>query len=175
MKTVSEGTSETVEGRYQSEEPNQIIYGILTTPTNAIGGSAICVYKMDDILRVFEGSFKHQESINSNWLPVPENMVPHPRPGQCVRDSRILPEKNVNFIKTHSLMEEAVPALFGKPILVRVSLQYRFTSITVDPQVKTSSNQYFDILYVGTGEFIFLQNGLCIFFYENFYQMMVRS
>lgn len=64
-------------------------------------------------------------------------------------------------------MEEAVPALFGKPILVRVSLQYRFTSITVDPQVKTSNNQYFDILYVGTGEFRRFR--VEHFFYENFY------
>lgn len=55
--------------------------------------------KMDDILRVFEGSFKHQESINSNWLPVPEHAVPHPRPGQCVRDSRILPEKTLILLK----------------------------------------------------------------------------
>ena len=79
-------------------------------------------------------------------------MVPQPRPGQCVRDSRILPDKNVNFIKTHSLMEEAVPAFFGKPVLVRVSLQYRFTAITVDPQVKTTNNKYVDVLYIGTGE-----------------------
>jgi semaphorin 6 len=141
-----------VEGRYNSEESKRIIYGIFTTPINAIGGSAICAYQMSDILRVFEGSFKHQESINSNWLPVPEDKVPQPRPGQCVRDSRILQDKNVNFIKTHSLMEEAVPALFGKPVLVRVSLQYRFTAITVEQQVKTINNQYLDVLYIGTGE-----------------------
>ncbi|RZB39945.1 semaphorin-1a [Asbolus verrucosus] len=147
-----QSTSELVEGKYNSEENNRIIYGVLTTPINAIGGSAICAYRMDDILRVFEGSFKHQESINSNWLPVPENMVPTPRPGQCVRDSRILPDKNVNFIKTHSLMEEAVPAFFGKPILVRVSFQYRFTAITVHAQVKTINNQYFDVLYIGTDD-----------------------
>ncbi|EFA11605.1 semaphorin-1a [Tribolium castaneum] len=147
-----QSTSDIVEGRYNSDDSKKIIYGILTTPVNAIGGSAICAYQMADILRVFEGSFKHQETINSNWLPVPQNLVPEPRPGQCVRDSRILPDKNVNFIKTHSLMEDAVPALFGKPVLVRVSLQYRFTAITVDPQVKTINNQYLDVLYIGTDD-----------------------
>jgi semaphorin 6 len=147
-----QSTSDIVEGRYNSEESKRIIYGIFTTPINAIGGSAICAYQMSDILRVFEGSFKHQESINSNWLPVPEDKVPQPRPGQCVRDSRILQDKNVNFIKTHSLMEEAVPALFGKPVLVRVSLQYRFTAITVEQQVKTINNQYLDVLYIGTDD-----------------------
>lgn len=78
--------------------------------------------------------------------------MPKPRPGECVPDSRSLPERNVNFIKTHSLMEEAVPAYFGKPILIRVSLQYRFTVITVDSQVKTTDNKAFDLLYVGTDD-----------------------
>lgn len=49
-------------------------------------------------------------------------------------------------------MENAVPAMFGKPILIRVSLQYRFTSITVDPQVETVNGELFDVLYVGTGK-----------------------
>lgn len=48
-------------------------------------------------------------------------------------------------------MEEAVPTLFGQPILVRVSLQYRFTAIVVDPQVQTANEEKYDVLYVGTG------------------------
>ncbi|KAB0801078.1 hypothetical protein PPYR_05432 [Photinus pyralis] len=145
-----QSTSNIIQGRYGSNLSQQIIYGTLTTPNNAIGGSAICAYSMRDILRVFEGSFKQQESINSNWLPVSRQKVPEPRPGQCVNDSRLLPESVVNFAKTHSLMEDAVPALFNQPILVRVSLQYRFTAITVDPQVETVSGDVFDVLYVGT-------------------------
>lgn len=147
-----QSTSEIINGTYGDSGTKNIIYGTLTTPNNAIGGSAICVYSMDDILRSFEGNFKQQENINSNWLPVPENMVPKPRPGSCVQDTRILPDKNVNFIKTHSLMEDAVPAYFGKPILIRVSLQYRFTSIVVDPQIKTTNDERFDVIYVGTDD-----------------------
>lgn len=145
-----QSTTNIIQGRYGSNLSQQIIYGTLTTPNNAIGGSAICAYSMRDIVRVFEGSFKQQESINSNWLPVSRQKVPEPRPGQCVNDSRLLSESVVNFAKTHSLMEEAVPALFNQPILVRVSLQYRFTAITVDPQVETVSGDVFDVLYVGT-------------------------
>lgn len=146
-----QSTSDIVEGKYDSNVTKKIIYGTLTTPSNAIGGSAICAYNMQDILDAFEGSFKHQESINANWLPLSKERVPEPRPGGCVRDSRILSENNVNFVKTHSLMEEAVPALFGRPLLIRVSLNYRFTTITVDPQVKTINDEYFDVLYIGTG------------------------
>ncbi|KAK4871772.1 hypothetical protein RN001_015896 [Aquatica leii] len=147
-----QSTSDVIEGKYGSNLSQRIIYGTLTTPNNAIGGSAVCAYSMEEIIRVFDGSFKHQESINSNWLPVPKQKVPEPRPGKCVNDSRILPENVVNFVKTHSLMEEAVPALFGQPILVRVSLQYRFTAIAVDPQVETINNEKFDVLYVGTDD-----------------------
>lgn len=150
-----QATSDIVEGRYGSNTTTQIIYGTLTTPVNAIGGSAVCAYSVKDILRVFEGSFKHQDSINANWLPLPNDKVPDPRPGQCVRDSRILPENNVNFVKTHSLMEEAVPALFGHPLLIRVSLHYRFTAIVVEPQVASVNNGFFDILYIGTGISLF--------------------
>lgn len=70
-----ESTSDIVEGKYGTDDSQQIIYGTLTTPTNAIGGSAICAYSMKDILEAFEGTFKHQESINSNWLPVPNDKV----------------------------------------------------------------------------------------------------
>lgn len=145
-----QSTSDVIEGKYGSDLSQQIIYGTLTTPTNAIGGSAICAYSLKDILDVFEGSFKHQDNINANWLPLPKEKVPQPRPGQCVQDSRVLPENNVNFVKTHSLMEEAVPALFGRPLLIRVSIHYRFTTIAVDPQVPTVNDEVFDVLYVGT-------------------------
>lgn len=105
---------------------------------------------MRDILKVFEGNFKYQESINSNWLPVPKNKIPEPRPGKCVKDSRVLPENLVNFVKTHSLMESTVNNLFQKPILIRVSLQYRFTAITVDSQVPGINDETYDVIYVGT-------------------------
>ncbi|KAL3289353.1 hypothetical protein HHI36_022789 [Cryptolaemus montrouzieri] len=147
-----QSTSEIINGSYGDSGIQNVIYSALTTPNNAIGGSAICVYKMNDIIGAFQGSFKHQESLNSNWLALSDSMVPKPRPGKCVSDSRLLPERNVNFIKTHSLMEEAVPVHFGQPILIRVSLQYRFTTLTVDPQVRTTDNEAFDILYIGTDD-----------------------
>ncbi|XP_017786065.1 PREDICTED: semaphorin-1A-like [Nicrophorus vespilloides] len=145
-----QSTSEIIEGKYGTDLSSHIIYGILTTPSNAIGGSAICAYNMNDVLESFEGSFKHQDSINANWLPVSKDKVPEPRPGQCVRDSRLLQENHVNFIKTHPLMENAVPAMFGKPLLIRVNFHYRLTAVVVDSQVKTVNDEVFDVLYVGT-------------------------
>lgn len=144
-------TTELIEGNYGEYDSSQIIYGTFTTPTNAIGGSAICAFNMRDVLESFEGAFKEQESINSNWLPVPKDRVPDPRPGRCVNDSRTLADSVVNFVKTHSLMENAVPTFFRQPLLIRVSFQYRFTVIAVEPQVKSIDHKPYDILYVGTG------------------------
>ncbi|XP_066248639.1 semaphorin-1A-like [Euwallacea similis] len=146
-----QSTSKLIEGVY-GDKRSKLIYSALTTPNNAIGGSAICVFQMTDIEDVFRGPFKHQETINSNWLPVPDSKVPDPRPGECVRDSRILPDANVNFIKTHPLMENAVPAFHGRPILIRVSLTYRFTAIVVDPQVRTVNDRTYDVIYIGTDD-----------------------
>jgi hypothetical protein len=66
---------------------------------------------------------QEQNSMNANWLPVSGNDVPEPRPGQCVNDSRTLPEVTLNFIKSHSLMDESVPAFYGLPLVTHTSLK----------------------------------------------------
>lgn len=101
----------------------QLIYGVFTTPPNSISGSAVCAFSLEDITKTFEGSFKEQEGLTSNWLPVLNSKVPDPRPGQCVNDSRTLPDLTLNFIETHSLMDESVPSFFKQPIVIRTNFQ----------------------------------------------------
>lgn len=147
-----QSTSEIVEGMYGSNGPTKLIYGIFTTPSNSIGGSAVCAFSLDSIMNIFdEGAFKEQENMNSNWLKVPPSKVPNPRPGKCVNDSRTLPDVSVNFVKTHTLMDDAVFS-FVQPLLVRVSLRNRFSAVTVDPQVKTITGQPMDVLFIGTDD-----------------------
>ncbi|XP_014247220.1 semaphorin-1A-like [Cimex lectularius] len=145
-----QSTSDIIEGVYGSKQV-KLIYGVFTTPINSIGGSAICAFSVDSIMETFNGPFKEQESMNSNWLRVSPSRVPVPRPGQCVNDSRTLPDVSVNFVKTHPLMDQAVPS-FAEPLLVRISLRNRFTAITVDPQVKTITGEPMDVLYIGTDD-----------------------
>ena len=64
--------------------------------------------------------------MNSNWLPVNAHEVPEPRPGQCVNDTRTLPEVTLNCIKSHNLMDEAVPAFYGQPLVTHTSFKYVF-------------------------------------------------
>lgn len=69
----------------------------------------------------------------------------------CVNDSRRLSDAHLNFIRSHPLMDAAVPALHGRPLLVRTSLRERFTSIAVDSQVRAADGTAYDVLFVGTG------------------------
>lgn len=144
-----QSTTEMIEGMYGGNH-SQLMYGVFTTPVNSISGSAVCAFSLKDINRAFESSFKEQAEMNANWLPVPPNKVPDPRPGQCVNDSRTLPDLTLNFIKTHSLMDGSVGSFFRQPVVIRTSFNYRFTQIAVDPQVKTPGGKAYDVLFIGT-------------------------
>jgi len=69
--------------------------------------------------------FNHfKETANSNWLPVTKIKEPNPRPGRCSVDTSTLPESSLSFVKSHSIMDEAVPAFFGgRPLFVKTNLQ----------------------------------------------------
>ncbi|GBL76746.1 Semaphorin-1A [Araneus ventricosus] len=144
-----QSTTNVVTGKYGAKEA-QLIYAVFTTPPNSISGSAVCAFSLEDIFHAFNGPFKGQDDINANWLPVASTKVPEPRPGQCVNDSRTLPEVTVNFIESNSLMDRAVPSFWNHPVVLHTVFQYRFTHITVDPQIETSDEKHYDVLYVGT-------------------------
>ncbi|KAH0545685.1 hypothetical protein KQX54_002362 [Cotesia glomerata] len=147
----AESMSDPTTGFYAGRH-DQLIYGIFTTPVNSISGSAVCAFSMSSVFDVFQGAFKEQETINSNWLRVLPEKVPEPRPGACVNDSRTLPDITVNFVKTHPLMDDAVQSFFTLPVLTKVSFNYRFTRVAVDPQVKALDGRTYDILYIGTDD-----------------------
>lgn len=83
-------------------------------------------------------------------MPITNGEVPEPRPGKCVDDSRELPMRTVNFVKMHTLMESSVPALYGQPLLTRVTSKHRFTAITTDAQVEALNGDRYDVLFIGT-------------------------
>lgn len=135
-----------------SSHRQSIIYATFTTPDNSIPGSAVCAFRIDDIMAAFEGRFKSQRDSTSNWLPIAKEAVPDPRPGRCVEDSRTLHTLSVNFIKTHTLMETAVKSMHKRPLLTRVNLKHRFTAITVDPQIRGLDGNFYDVIFVGTDD-----------------------
>lgn len=142
FKTFAEGTSEIFKNIFHQQE--DMLYAVFTTAPNSIGASAICAFSVKNILKSFEGHFKGQSSPDSNWLPVPSNSVPSPRPGEC-RENPDVPSSNaVAFIKSHPLMDEAVQ---GVPVLTITSNSDKFTSIAVDYSDEIAP---YHIIYVGT-------------------------
>ncbi|XP_068517480.1 semaphorin-6B isoform X3 [Anas acuta] len=102
-----------------------VVLAVFSTPTNSIPGSAVCAFDMTQVAAVFEGRFREQKSPESIWTPVPEDMVPKPRPGCCAapgmryNSSSTFPDEILTFVKTHPLMDEAVPSLGNVPWIVR--------------------------------------------------------
>lgn len=74
-------------------------YGVFTTASTGLMGSAICIFTIADIQKAFEGKFKEQATSSSAWLPVISSKVPEPRPGTCVNDTASLPDTVLNFIR----------------------------------------------------------------------------
>jgi hypothetical protein len=46
-----------VEGTY-GHRTERLIYGVFTTPENSIYGSAICAFRLQDVMDSFDGAFK---------------------------------------------------------------------------------------------------------------------
>lgn len=59
--------------------------------SNIFKGSAVCMYSMADIRRVFLGPYAHRDGPNYQWVPF-QGRVPYPRPG-TVRTSQLLSPK----------------------------------------------------------------------------------
>uniref|UniRef100_A0A452TQX5 Semaphorin 6B n=1 Tax=Ursus maritimus TaxID=29073 RepID=A0A452TQX5_URSMA len=112
-----------------------VVLAVFSTPSNSIPGSAVCAFDMTQVAAVFEGRFREQKSPESIWTPVPEDQVPRPRPGCCAAPgmqynaSSAFPDEILNFVKTHPLMDEAVPSLGHAPWIVRTLMRHQLTRV----------------------------------------------
>lgn len=79
------------ESIYRPAEDPDHFYGVFTTSTYGLTGSAICAFTLQDIHEAFRGKFKEQATSTSAWLPVLTSKVPEPRPGECVNNTESLP------------------------------------------------------------------------------------
>ncbi|XP_072453224.1 semaphorin-6A isoform X3 [Notamacropus eugenii] len=140
-----------------------VVLATFSTPYNSIPGSAVCAYDMVDIANVFTGRFKEQKSPDSTWTPVPDERVPKPRPGCCAGSvslekygsSNEFPDDTLNFIKTHPLMDEAVPSIVNRPWFLRTMVRYRLTKIAVDTAAGPHQNH--TVVFLGSEKGIILK------------------
>ncbi|XP_045672960.1 semaphorin-6C isoform X1 [Phyllostomus hastatus] len=133
------------------------LFGVFTTQTNSIPGSAVCAFYLDDIERGFEGKFKEQRSLDGAWTPVSEDRVPSPRPGSCAGvgvaalfpSSRDLPDDVLTFIKAHPLLDPAVPPATHQPLLTLTS-RALLTQVAVDGTAGPYGNT--TVLFLGSND-----------------------
>uniref|UniRef100_A0A8C3CUN8 Semaphorin 6D n=1 Tax=Cairina moschata TaxID=8855 RepID=A0A8C3CUN8_CAIMO len=132
------------------------VVGVFTTQLNSIPGSAVCAFSMDDIEKVFKGRFKEQKTPDSVWTAVPEDKVPKPRPGCCAKHglaeayktSIDFPDETLSFIKSHPLMDSAVPSIVEEPWFTKTRVRYRLTAIAVDHTAGPYQN--YTVIFVGS-------------------------
>ncbi|KPP70161.1 semaphorin-6B-like, partial [Scleropages formosus] len=131
-----------------------VVLGVFSTPPNSIPGSAVCAFDMQQLTLAFEGRFKEQKSAESIWTPVPDELVPKPRPGGCaVQGSRFntstaFPDEVLNFVKTHPLMDETVPSLGQTPWIVKTMVRYQLNTMEVDTEAGPNRDR--TVLFLGS-------------------------
>uniref|UniRef100_A0AAY4EDG7 Uncharacterized protein n=1 Tax=Denticeps clupeoides TaxID=299321 RepID=A0AAY4EDG7_9TELE len=133
---------------------NPVIYAVFTTSSNIFRGSAVCMYNMADIRRVFLGPYAHRDGPNYQWVPF-QGRVPYPRPGTCPSktfggfdSTKDLPDDVITFARLHPAMYNPVNPSGGRPIVVRTDVEYQFTQLVVD-RVEAEDGQY-DVMFIGT-------------------------
>ncbi|CAB1324263.1 unnamed protein product, partial [Coregonus sp. 'balchen'] len=124
-----------------------IILGVFSTPTNR--------YTQTHTDRQLPEKWEmEQKSPESIWTPVPDELIPKPRPGGCaVQGSRFnssngFPDEMLNFVKTHPLMDEAVPSLGQRPWIVRTMVRYQLNKMVMDTEAGPYRNR--TVLFLGS-------------------------
>ncbi|XP_035508169.1 sema domain, transmembrane domain (TM), and cytoplasmic domain, (semaphorin) 6D, like isoform X3 [Morone saxatilis] len=131
------------------------VVGVFTTQMNSIPGSAVCAFSMADIEKVFWGRFKEQKTPDSVWTPFPEEKLPKPRPGCCAghgpaasfKSSIEFPDDTLQFIKSHPLMDTAVPSIGDEPWFTKTRVRYRLTALAVDNEAGPHKN--YTVVFIG--------------------------
>ncbi|XP_033019429.1 semaphorin-3C [Lacerta agilis] len=134
-----------------------LIYGIFTTSSSVFKGSAVCVYHLSDIQRVFNGPFAHKEGPNHQLIPY-QGRIPYPRPGTCpggaftpnIRTTKEFPDDVVTFIRNHPLMFNPIYPVHKRPLIIRTGTDYKYTKIAVD-RVNAADGKY-HVLFLGTDQ-----------------------
>ncbi|KAM5191875.1 semaphorin-4D [Mantella aurantiaca] len=139
------------------QEP--VIYGVFTSHLNNVGMSAVCAYSVSSVEEVFSrGKYMQSATVehaHTKWVQF-NGEVPRPRPGACINNeakamnytsSLNLPDKTLQFVKDHPLMDDSVTPIGKKPRLVLQNVTY--TQIAVD-QVKALDGKTYNVLFLST-------------------------
>ncbi|XP_010904035.1 semaphorin-4D isoform X2 [Esox lucius] len=136
-----------------------VIYGVFTSQWGNVGLSAVCAYNMSSVEDVFsKGKYMQKATVeqsHTKWVRY-NGITPTPRPGACINNhnrlqninnSLHLPDKTLQFVKDHPLLEDPVLPIGNGPKLITKDINY--TQIAVE-RVQALDNNMYDVIFTGT-------------------------
>ncbi|XP_075467283.1 semaphorin-4E-like isoform X2 [Ascaphus truei] len=136
-----------------------IFYGIFIQQWGKLNISAVCAYSMETIQAVFShGRYKEpltMEHAHVKWVTF-RGEVPVPRPGACVNGfarslgyntSLDLPDKTLQFVKDHPLLDDPVNPIGNRPVLIKRGANY--IKLVVD-RIVGLDKQAYEVMFLGT-------------------------
>ncbi|PKK28601.1 semaphorin-4D isoform X2 [Columba livia] len=136
-----------------------VIYGVFTPQLNNVGLSAVCAYNLSTVEEVFsKGKYMQSATVeqsHTKWVRY-NGEIPNPRPGACINNearasnymsSLNLPDKTLQFVKDHPLMDDSVTPMGDRPRLVKRDVKY--TQIVVD-RVRALNGTIYDVMFIST-------------------------
>ncbi|XP_069889439.1 semaphorin-4D isoform X2 [Dipodomys merriami] len=136
-----------------------VFYALFTPQLNNVGLSAVCAYTLSTVEAVFSrGKYMQSTTVeqsHTKWVRY-NGPVPTPRPGACINSearaanytsSLNLPDKTLQFVKDHPLMDDSVTPIDNKPRLVKKDVNY--TQIVVD-RTQALDGTIYDVMFIST-------------------------
>ncbi|XP_067824553.1 semaphorin-4E-like [Heptranchias perlo] len=138
---------------------DNIFFAVFTPQWGIQDISAVCAFSMAKIQEVFnEGKYKSPVTIEQfriKWVMY-SGTVPVPRPGSCINNnirksgfktSLDLPDRTLQFVKDHPLMDDVVTSINSQPKLIKQGTKY--TQIAVH-RVAAANQKEYDVIFLGT-------------------------
>ncbi|XP_036070367.1 semaphorin-4D isoform X2 [Oryzias melastigma] len=142
-----------------AESKDTIFYGVFTSQWGNVGLSAVCAYNATAVEEVFsKGKYMQKATVeqsHTKWVRF-NGPTPSPRPGACINNlmrrqninsSLHLPDKTLQFVRDHPLLEDPVLPIGNKPRLITKDVNY--TQIVVERVGALDGNTY-DVIFTGT-------------------------
>lgn len=142
-----------------TDSRDTVIYGVFTSQWGNVGLSAVCAYNLTTVEDVFsKGKYMQKATVeqsHTKWVRY-NGMTPSPRPGACINNnmrqegissSLHLPDKTLQFVRDHPLLEDPVLPIGNGPRLITRDVNY--TQIVVD-RVHALDGNIYDVIFTGT-------------------------
>ncbi|XP_007558999.1 semaphorin-4D isoform X2 [Poecilia formosa] len=136
-----------------------VFYGVFTSQWGNVGLSAVCAYNMAAVEEVFsKGKYMQKATVeqsHTKWVRY-NGIPPSPRPGACISNqlrqhnissSLHLPDKTLQFVRDHPLLEDPVLPIGNRPRLITKDVNY--TQIVVE-RVQALDGNIYDVIFTGT-------------------------